>query len=292
MNSNRGNRGNRGRTRGRGRGRKGGKRNVNNVKLGYIGRVVPLKFNYQPPRLENNIRYHEIWTTQLTLGNYYDRIIDMVNVYDPDETGVGRTGYGWEICSKLYNRYRVLKVKWDVQIVSQSKTICFCVVPVNGSLTFTDINFPSELPFSRTGMTQLGGPPFRDIRTRSIDTLTGVSFQQYMIDDQYEGEVQSPGTTPINTVQLHIFYYNPNTTTENVVTNLQLEYTVVWYDPINITPTTRIVQKTIEGTPILGEKTLSSETQKIDDEIEQLQNKLDELKLEKEQLHQNDTTEK
>lgn len=286
-------RGGRGGKRGRGRGRGRGRRNVNNTRLGFIGRVVPLKFNYQPPRLENIIRYHENFTDLITTLTYKDQVMNMVNVYDPNVTGIGRVGYGWEICSKLYQRYRVISLKWDVQIMSYTNPVHLVIVPNNGINTFTDINFPSELPFSRTGICVPGSQPFRDIRTRSIDTLTGVSFEQYMIGEDYEGNVSNPGTTPTNAVLLHIGKYNPNTTTVTVITSVQLEYKVVWYDPVNITPTTRMIKikeqniddedEPIEGT-CQGEKTLLSETQNIEEEEEQLMKRLDALKLEKEQL--------
>lgn len=273
-------------TRGRGgrgrRGGRGGRKNVNNVRLGYIGRVVPLKFNYQPPRLENVIRYHESFTKNVTTLNFNDQVMNMVNIYDPNVTGIGRVGYGWEICSQLYNRYRVIKLKWDIEVMSYISPVYVCVVPNNGINTFTDIDFPSELPFSKKGFSSVTFP-FKDVRTRNIDTLTGVSFEQYMIGNVYEGQVDNPGTTPTNSMLLHICLYNQNTSTVTVIENINLEYTVVWYDPINITPTLRMIKTPIEENSHV-EKTLPSETQDIEEEERQLMKRLEELKLEKEEL--------
>lgn len=272
--------------RGRGRGRRGrgGRKNINNVKLGFVGRVVPLRFNYQPPRLENIIRYHETFATSVLTLSFHDQVINLVNIFDPNVTGIGRVGYGWEICSQLYARYRVMKVKYTVRVCSTDKILQVCVVPNNGINVFTDIDFPSELPFARTGMTMFGSPPFVDIRTRSMDTLTGVSFDQYMIGEVYEGIIAAPSTTPTNAILLHICKYNINTSTVVAVTTVDMEYSVLWYDPINIAPTTRMIKGPIEETSH-GEKTLSSETQQIEDEEEQLMKRLKELKLEKELLH-------
>lgn len=237
--------------RGRGRGRRG--RNNRNrkkyndvtkesIKMSRIGRVVPLKYNFQPPRLENIIRYNDTVNVSVSAGGVVDQIFRLNNIWDPDLSGVGRVGYGYEQMQPLYSKYFVYKVKWIIEVPGSNDRMNYCVVPVNeqGTTTtaFTDINFPAELPFAKIGTTSYNGSvPFKDIRTRSIPPLMGVTFEQYCVDDRFVGTYNDTTGFPLEQCFLHIVFNNPTLVSHTTNLFVTIEYTTVSYDPKHPVPT-------------------------------------------------------
>jgi hypothetical protein len=266
------------RTRGRGRGGRSGRRNqqqkINKIKAGKIGRIVPLGYNFQPPRLEDIIRYSDTFITAVAAGGFVEQLYRLNSVYDPDFTGIGRVGYGYEQLSKLYNCYLVIKCRWTIEIAGANFPMVYCVVPVNGNTTFTDIEFPSECPFSKKGTTSYNGSvPFRDNRAKNLWTLTGVSLDKYLSDDQYRGVI---GTNPAEGMYLHVCSYNPNTSAINRTVSVKLEYTTIWYDPILPTPLSRKTVKQINEETDREKyiSTLEEKLQQQQKQIEQLMSML------------------
>jgi len=238
--------------------------------MGKIGRIVPLGYNFQPPRLEDIIRYSDTITSTVGSNIFTEQLYRMNSVYDPDFSGIGRVGYGYEQLSKLYNCYLVTKLRWSIEIPGTNFPMVYCVVPVNGNTTFTDIEFPSECPFSKKGTTSYNGSvPFRDNRDKNLWTLTGVTLDKYLSDDQYRGII---GTNPNEGMYLHICTYNPNTSGVNRTISVKLEYTTIWYDPILPTPLTRKTVKQIDE-----EKDHENYVRNLEQKLINLQNQVTEL---------------
>jgi len=207
------------------------------VGLSTTGRINPLKFSFQSPSVETTMRYHEIFSLTVPGSSMYQQLFNLNSIYDPNRTGIGHNPQGYTQMSVLYNRYLVTKVKILIQSSSVQQTYFICVTPSNGtfpgSITYEDV---CEYPFSFSSPVGGGGSPnYIYNRTIGLSNLGGVSKTKYLVDDRYSSIVTSdPGENMI----LGVFIQNPNVSSQITQVDVHLEYTTIFYDPIQPLNTT------------------------------------------------------
>jgi len=247
MDNNFNNRRGRGR-KGRGRGRNNNrtKRNITKtVGIGNIGRQNPLKFNFQAPSVETNMRYNDTFSINVAADNTVNQQFRLNSIFDPNFTGVGHNPLGYTQMATMYNRYVVSKVSVRIDIGSVPSTI-FCVAAPSNSgfpalASFDDI---AEFPFAMAGVVGAnGGPNFIYNRTLALSNLTGVSKQKYLIDDRYSSLI---GANPLEVILFGVYIYNPNGVGQIVQMNAHIEYYTIFSDPILPHNTTLLLNNTVK----------------------------------------------
>jgi len=155
------------------------------------------------------------------------------STYDPDRTGIGRQPYGRDTYATLYNKYRVIACTWRVAAipVNAARVIQMAVVPTNstptGSATMAEFR---ELPRCKYIIQQPTAPQQFCSGKSYIPSLMGRTKAQYMADDTYAANI---GTSPSELALLNVFVgtFDDSVATESFLINVEMEYTVEWFDP-------------------------------------------------------------
>ncbi len=90
-------------------------------------------------------------------------------------------------------------------------------------------NLAAESPYSEVKALNLaGGPPVVLRRDIATNVILGVTEQQMLSDDLFQG---TTSTDPTNLSVLTIFWYNPSTVTVATNINVAIEYEAILFDP-------------------------------------------------------------
>jgi hypothetical protein len=148
------------------------------------------------------------------------------SIFDPDQTGVGHQPLAYDQFTPDYNRYRVLKVHYDITFGNTSTVgqATRCVVAfVNGS---TVPSFPAifEIRNGTNGTVGTGGDP---LRLKGSFDLTKINAdpQKYRIDDRYSAVVTG---NPTEVMYIHCAMYS--TSGSPIRLGVRLTYDVEFYD--------------------------------------------------------------
>jgi len=181
------------------------------------------------------MRYSLLLTNNLPTGNGAQQTMNLNSVFDPDRTGVGHQPLYYDQITVLYNRYRVLKVKWKVTFAPATNPIYALVVPINGLLassitTSATFETASENPrarFSTVGTSM----PYVIEGSIALNDLNGSSITEYLADDRFESVVTS---SPSEVITLVIGLYNPNAVTVAINQSVELIFYTDFHDPISV----------------------------------------------------------
>jgi len=195
---------------------------------------VPAMFGFIKPRQLVTLKYFDfipLSVTTLAVSQYTFRLNSL---FDPDRTGTGHQPYGRDTLAALYNRYRVYKTGWRVEMPSNSQTFSAVVVPSNGTFTATtlaDFTLAIELPYSKyQAIGAAGAPPGVFESSINLAQLGGVPRVEFDSDDRFAANFSS---NPTEVQDLEIIYYNPNGSTLTTQLNIELWFKADAYDLIN-----------------------------------------------------------
>jgi hypothetical protein len=147
-------------------------------------------------------------------------------LFDPDQTGTGHQPLGYDQFTPDYNRYRVLKVHYDITFGNTATVgqATRCVVAfVNGS---TIPAFPAifEIRNASNGTVGTGGDP---LRLKGCFDLTKLNADpaKYRIDDRYSAVVTG---NPVEVMYIHLAMFS--TAGSPIRLGVRLTYDVEFYD--------------------------------------------------------------
>jgi hypothetical protein len=136
-----------------------------------------------------------------------EQVFAINSLFDPDFTGAGHQPLGYDQWCAFYNRYRVDKVKVDIDFINGSGTLTDCLVVANNESTAinTQATFTSaaEAAFSWNRMCSPINSNGQLHMTQVYDLaqITGIERAKYVIDDSYQS-VNS--TSPTEGIYLHV----------------------------------------------------------------------------------------
>lgn len=165
------------------------------------------------------------------------QIFNINSLFDPDRTGTGHQPYGFDQLAAMYNRYRVLKIRWIVNFgPTTNNPVEAVVVPVNGLLnsaiaSSSTFENACELPFAKALIVPNAGDSTK-LKVKgqlSLNELNGVTMTEYLADDRFESQV---GSSPAEVITLYIGVYNPSANTVANSVLVELYYEVDFHDPI------------------------------------------------------------
>jgi len=194
---------------------------------------IEFSHGFLDPHKYIKLHYGEINTqTLLTLaGSQYQ--YNLNSIFDPNRTGAGHQPYGFTQLAALYNRYRVLKVRWKIMMPPATTSYKFVIVPCNGTLPFTVTNGATytnllELPRAIARISSTTSPTlvYGGI---ALNNLGGVTQVEFLADDRFEAPVTA---SPSEVVPLTIGLYNPSAVTLTLDWQIDLDFTVDFHDPL------------------------------------------------------------
>lgn len=187
-----------------------------------------------PQRYICNMKYTEAFTPINSSGQTVFRL-NLNSIYDPNRTGLGHQPYGHDTFQSLYNRYRVISVRYIVSAVSSNgSNLQIATLPCNEEFSAPSISDYRENPRGKYVL-QVPGSPVKVIKGKiSLPSLTGRTKAQYMADDRYQAQF---GASPS---ELMVLNCNAQHIDESLVTatgatfNITLVYRVELFDPKNL----------------------------------------------------------
>jgi len=96
--------------------------------------ITALKALVVPDRLIVKLPYFNAAVLTAANGVPLDAQYRLNSIYDPDRTGVGHQPLGYDNWNSFYNRYRVFKVGYNIQITNVTAVAAACI----GGLTATN----------------------------------------------------------------------------------------------------------------------------------------------------------
>jgi hypothetical protein len=196
---------------------------------------VPTLFGFIKPHEVVTLHYVEpitsgaIVTLTAVTQNYR-----LNSIFDPNRTGAGHQPFGRDILATIYNRYRVLNVRWKVTFPSNADVLNYAISPYNGSFVpnnnVTDFEIISENPRGSYSMTGYNGcNPAVMTGFVQLADLCGSPRAEYNSDDRFQS-VMSTNATEV--LDLNIVIYNSQalTQTSNYVVELYMHCDV--FDPV------------------------------------------------------------
>jgi len=181
-----------------------------------------------------SFKYNEVvqYSNATNVGS--QNLFNLNSCFDPNRTGVGHQPYNWDqFGGVLYNRYRVLKVKWKVSFGPANSTVYGAAGPVNGLPTtvsnVTTFESFCEIPWIRSGMIGATGFAFVLKGKVSLNELNGVTIDEYLADDRFSSTYNS---TPFEVMVLNVATFNNNGSSVTTNVLVELIYEVDLHDPI------------------------------------------------------------
>lgn len=177
------------------------------------------------------MKYADVATVSLGGGTYAPYTMNLNSIFDPNRTGIGHQPYGFDLLSSTYNRYRVINCRYRISVHSNDNAtnLQLAVIPTNDAISPLTISEVRENPRCKYVLQA----PLDTIRVVAgnvyIPSLVGRTKAQYMADDRYQA------LTTANPNELALLNLFAGTTTEtgstsSVIFNIQLEYTVEFFD--------------------------------------------------------------
>jgi len=157
--------------------------------------------------------------------------LSLNSIYDPDVTGGGHQPYGHDTYATLYNRYRVNKVRYRIQLfTTSSEPLKFTVVANNTDSNYSSYDLAAESPNARTKCGNGYSSPVVFTGYYVPRLITGVNRAEYK-DDKYSATF---GADPAEIVRMHILggmMDNTIPASNTWQANFTLVYHVEMWDP-------------------------------------------------------------
>lgn len=138
------------------------------------------------------LKYH---TTATTPGTIMDRLFNLNSVFDPDLSLTGHQPYGYGTYETIYNRYRVFRVDYHMEVASTvaNSMSKMTLIANNSAALYTNPDLAAESPGAITKTFYQGKPVvFRG--SVFPNQVSGVTPEQYKSDDRYQALCSaSPG---------------------------------------------------------------------------------------------------
>lgn len=213
------------------RGKKSGKGRKIFKKRGMVKKTVLVNHALQPiaQRYITKMKYSETVTTAGLSGLYQ---FNLNSTFDPNFTGIGHQPLGRDTLATLYNRYRVISVGWRI-ISGANSTVSeqFAVVPTSGApVAVGDINAVKEQPRCKYAFCAASESKVISGYVH-LPSLAGVSRTTYMGSDRYQALNTA---NPTEAMYLNIYSADGAGAFNNWPIQVQLEYLVEWFDPIEL----------------------------------------------------------
>ncbi len=190
-------------------------------------------FGFISPRCLSTFKYNEVvdLSAATTVGAQY--VFKLNGMFDPNTTGTGHQPYGFDQMLNIYQRYCVIRAKYTI-IVANSNDRMFVGAIAASTVTATvtnaaTYNLAAESPYAIIKTINYnGGPPITITKSIATNLLLGVTEQQMMADDLFQGTTT---TDPTNLTVLTLFWYNPSLVTVNTTANVSIQYEAILFDP-------------------------------------------------------------
>jgi hypothetical protein len=186
--------------------------------------------SFQPRWMRCQMKYCDQSIAVIVAGGVLDQIYRANSMFDPDRTGVGHQPRGFDQLTPMYNRYRVNRLKWHIEFAGAATGYDACVALVNGAQAYTSIvdigesNLRSPIKTSTPG-----GVTVKASGSSDLWRVQGRSETAYHTDDTTAAVVT---TSPVETIDLHVFIFNPGVASIGVVYTVTLTYDCIFFDQI------------------------------------------------------------
>jgi len=190
------------------------------------------RLNFLPPWIESPMRYSSNFTLTVGMALSSEYIFRANSLFDPDKTGVGHSPRGFLNLAAVYQKYRVDKLEWYIEMPSITLSFSAGVALVNNDVSIGSLDALAEYPTARTHSVGFNGaPPAIFVGHKMLAPFLGHSNLNYNIDPNTGAVVT---TNPSEVIDLHIVINNPNAFSPiTVQVTVNLKYRAVLYDPIN-----------------------------------------------------------
>jgi len=221
--------------------KKNRKRNNNRKKGGYnmasrgYTSIQPVRFTGLSPVIKMTFKYTQTFTFSNLTTVAQNQIFRLNSLFDPDVTGAGHQPYLFDQMVDKYNRYRVLKTKWNIVFSAGSQSTHVGVVPTNGSFQAAVVDQTTyqsaiETPWARSNIASGPGSPSTHFRgSISLNILNGTPLNEYLTDDRFSAFTTAD---PTEVLRLNVLTYNSNGSSSTVYGLVELEFEAILYDPI------------------------------------------------------------
>ncbi len=217
--------------------RKGGKRDYSlDPTRNFLSIQKPL-LGFIQPRVESTLVYGTTIPLSPTTNTGTFNQFRLNSIFDPDASNTGHQPYGHDTLAALYNKYKVLRMKYQVEFTPSNDQLHVGVIPTNGALAanptiLAAFELVVESPHSKVKtLSYSGGLPARFSGTVFLNQLLGQTPEQYYADDLGAAAF---GSSPSELMYFYIFAYNPSTVTVTTNVLVKLWYEIVVWDPILI----------------------------------------------------------
>lgn len=175
----------------------------------------------------------EVALSSQTIGQYN---FNLNSTFDPNRSGIGHQPYGRDTYALLYNRYRVLGVKWNASVINSNAGITTQLtgIPANEVLTGITTNaYAREIPRAKYIIQSPAGAggPLKNLRGYTkISSLMGLTDKQYRANENAQAQ---NGADPIEAAILNLFVGSAVDSSATFTGYLVIEmiYIVEWFDP-------------------------------------------------------------
>lgn len=192
-------------------------------------RVTNVNRSLQPfaSRYIAKLKYSEAFT--LDNANNYVQVMNLNSLFDPNRTGIGHQGYGFDQLATIYNRYRVISCRYVINAYSGTSPIRFGCLPCNEIPPFTSsMSELCENPRAKWKVQMPNGSTSTIIGSVYIPSLMGRTKTQYMGDDRFQAQVTG---SPQDLALLHITGQTLADVNTSITLTVTLEYTAEFFDP-------------------------------------------------------------
>lgn len=178
------------------------------------------------------LKYTDSFDIPNQLGVPSPYVFRLNSIFDPNFTGIGHQPMGHDTLQTMYNRYRVIRCKWAIQLQARDGgNYYLCAVPTNGTMTPTLPQWDNmvEMPRCKYVRQNSGSDPAILRGSIRLPQLVGRTTQQYMADDRFQAEF---GSNPAEACDLNIMAFNSGNLTgqPNCLATIRLIYTVECFD--------------------------------------------------------------
>lgn len=151
------------------------------------------------PRTIVRLKYNENY---LTPGTTIDHVWNINSIFDPNRTGTGHQPLGYDQYAAFYNRYRVYRCDYIINIAAllSAENYKVSVGATNSASTITTANLAAEQPtfvsksFSNASPTTLKGSWY-------LPNVNGQTATQYKADDRFQAIFNAD---PAEVILMHI----------------------------------------------------------------------------------------
>ncbi len=195
---------------------------VNNPRFGFIS-----------PRCKSTFKYSTVVDVSAATTAGAQHVFKLNGMFDPDTTGTGHQPYGFDQMLNIYQRYVVVRARYKIVVGNTNDRLFVGAVAASTVTTavtnLATFSLASESPYSQVkALNYNGGPPITLTRQIATNLLLGVTEQQMLADDLFQG---TTSTDPTNLTVLTVFWYNPSLVTVSSQAFVSIEYEAILFDP-------------------------------------------------------------